>query len=350
MQISRKLKQLAMFAAGGLAFAGAAHGEESVADFYKGKQMSLLVGSAPGGGYDLYARHVARYFAKHVPGHPDLVVQNMPGAGGLIVANHLYNRAPKDGSTIGLVQGPLTVRQIAGSKNVMYDMRKFGWLGSANDTSNVCVFSNRVKIEDPKDLLSKEIIIGASGGSTSYIPAFLNAVAGTKFKIVSGYKSTSNVVIAIESGEVNGLCGWGWDSVKANAKDFLDRGIIKVGLESGTEPHPELAAKNVPFVLDLVENEENKKLLEFAFGYLVYIRPFVTPPDLPQDRLEALQKAFAETMKDPEFLAEAAKNNVEIRYSSPERVRKALDRSFNAPDALKKRAIVKLREAGLGGL
>lgn len=334
----------------GLVLPQCAQAQEAVAAFYRGKQVSILVGSAPGGGYDLYARHIARHFSKHLPGNPDMVVQNMPGAGGLIAANHLYTRAPRDGSTIGHIQGPLSIRQIAGARNVMYDMRKFGWLGSANNTSNVCVMSPRANIKTGKDLLSREIIIGGSGGSTTYIPSFLNAAAGTKFKIIAGYKSTNDVIIAIERGEVDGLCGWGWDSAKGNAKSFFDRDVLRVGLDVGGQPHPELSKQGVPFVMDLVTDEESRNTLRFAFSYLVYIRPFVAPPEVPADRLKALQDAFAQTLKDRDFLAEAEKSDVEVRYVSPEEVMKALDAAFNAPEAVRKNAMTKLKEAGFEGL
>lgn len=324
--------------------------QQGVADFYRGKQLNLLVGSAPGGGYDLYARHVARHMSEHIPGNPDIVVQNMPGAGGLIVANHLYTRAPRDGSTIAHIQGPLGIRQIAGARNVMYDMRKFGWLGSANNTSNVCVMAPRLGVKSAKDLVSREIVIGGSGGSTTYIPSFLNTVAGTKFKIISGYKSTNDVVIAIERGEVDGLCGWGWDSAKGNAKSLFERGVLQVGLDVGIKPHPELSKQGVPYVMDLVSDPQSRSALRFAFSYLVYIRPFVTPPEVPADRLKALQDAFAQTLKDKDFLAEAEKVDLEVRYVPPEEVKEALDEAFEAPDAVKKNAIAKLKEAGFGGL
>ena len=333
-----------------VSFPGASLAQDAVASFYRGKQINILVGSAPGGGYDLYARHLARYFGKHVPGNPDIVVQNMPGAGGLVVANHLFNRAPRDGATIGHIQGPLTIRQIADSKNALYDMRRFGWLGSANDSSNVCVFSPKLNIKTARDLQAREIVIGGSGGSTTYVPSFLNAVAGTKFKIIAGYKSTADLTVAVERGEVDGICGWGWDSAKGNAKNFFERGVFKVGLDVGVEPHPDLKADGVPFVMDLVNDEASRSALGFAFGYLVYIRPFVTPPDIPADRLKALQDAFAATLKDSDFLAEAVKNDVEIRYTSPDRAKAALDRAFNAPEAVKTYSLMKLREAGFEGL
>ena len=333
-----------------LALGVPAQAQGSVADFYRGKQIRIIVPSAPGGGFDLYARYIARHFGKHVPGNPTIIVQNMPGAGGLAAANHLYTRAAKDGLTIGTLQGPSTYAQVGKSPNVQFDMRTFGWLGSANITSNTCVFTKRAGITNANDLLTKPVIIGGSGGSTEYAPNLLNALIGTKFTIVKGYRSTSTVLPAMERGEVDGMCGWGWDSARVNGRDYFARGIISVGLQCANERHPELDALGVPFMMDLTKDEEAKKLLSFLFAYLVYIRPFVTPPGIPADRLKALQDAFVATLKDPDFLAEADKGGVEIRYASPERVHAAMAEIFDAPEAIKTRALEELRKAGWEGL
>ena len=337
---------VAAYILGALALCGSAQAQDSVADFYKGKQIRILVGSSTGGGYDLYARHLARYLGKHIPGNPTVIVQNMPGAGGLAATNHLYARAPRDGLTIGIVQGTLTYAQVAKSPQAMFDMQKFGWLGSANMTSNICAFSPRAGIQNERDLFNKEVIIGASGGSTDFVPNLLNALVGTKFKLVKGYKSTSEVLPAIERGEVDGLCGWGWDGAQVNGRDYFARGIVSVGLESANERHPDLKARGVPFMMDLVKDEETKKILRFLFSYLVYVRPFIAPPELPADRLDALQKAFAATLKDPELLAEAEKAGVEIRYISPEQVKTALADALEAPEPIKQRGLDELQKAG----
>ncbi|MGH6769319.1 MAG: Bug family tripartite tricarboxylate transporter substrate binding protein [Xanthobacteraceae bacterium] len=342
-------------ALGGLALllglpAPGASAQDRIAEFYTGKQIRIIVPSAPGGGFDLYARYVGRHLGKHLPGNPGVIVQNMPGAGGLAATNHVYTRASRDGLTLGVLQGPLTYAQVGKSRNVQFDMRKFGWLGSANVTSNTCVFSPRAGIKAGDDLLKKAVIVGASGGSTEFVPNLLNALLETKFKIVKGYKSTSTILPAIESGEVNGLCGWGWDSASVNGRDYFARGIISVGLECANERHPDLAARGVPYMMDLAKSEENKKVLSFLFAYLVYIRPFVAPPEVPAERLKALQNAFAATLKDPEFLAEAKKRGVEIRYASPERVHATLAQIFDAPEAIKARALEELRKAGWEGL
>jgi tripartite-type tricarboxylate transporter receptor subunit TctC len=327
-----------------------AHAQDTVADFYRGKQIRIIAPSAAGGGFDLYARTVARHLGKHVLGRPGIIVQNMPGAGGLAASNHMYTRAPKDGLTIAVLQGPLTYAQVGKSPNAQFDMRSFGWLGSANVTSNACVFSERAAMTTARDLLTKSVIIGGTGGSTEFVPNLLNALIGTRFKIVKGYKSTSSVLPAIERGEVDGLCGWGWDSARVNGRDYFLRGVISVGLECANQRNPELAALGVPFMMDLVKDEETKKVLSFLFSYLVFIRPFVTPPGIPADRLRALQDAFAATLRDRELLLEAERAGVEIRYVSPARAMAALDDIFNAPPAIQARALEELRKAGWEGL
>ena len=333
----------------GLLQAGTA-AADPIADFYTGKTVRIVVGSAPGGGYDLYARLLSRHISRHIPGNPTVIVQNMPGAGGLTATNFLYAKAPRDGTSFGIVQGTLIFAQAGNSPNVQFDMRKFGWLGSANNTSNACVFSKRALPKEGRELLEREVIIGTSAGSTELVPTLLNNIVGTKFKMVRGFQSTTNVLLAIERGEVDGLCGWGWDSARVNGRDYFARGVISVGLECANERHPDLAARGVPFMMDMAKDDETKKVLAFLFSYLVFIRPFVAPPGIPADRLKVLQDAFAATLKDPELLAEAGRAGVEIRYASPQRVTAALNDILDAPAPIQARALEELRRAGWEGL
>jgi len=350
METIMRIGALAFCLTGLLTLAAPAQAQEAIADFYRGKQIRIIAASATGGGFDLYARYLSRHLGKHLPGNPNVIVQNMPGAGGLAAANHMYTRASRDGLTIGALQGPVTYAQVGRSPNVQFDMAAFGWLGSANITSNTCVFTKRAGIESANDLVSKNVTIGASGGSTEFVPNLLNALVGTKFNIVKGYKSTGEVLPAMERGEVDGLCGWGWDSARVNGRDYFARGVISVGLECANERHPDLAARGVPFMTDLAKDEENRKVLAFLFSYLVYIRPFVAPPGVPADRLKTLQEAFAATLKDPELLAEAERAGAEIRYVSPQRVQTALSQIFDAPEPIKQRGLDELRKAGWEGL
>ena len=323
---------------------------ESVADFYKGKTVTVIVGSGVGGGYDAYSRLLARHMGRFVPGQPGMVVQNMPGAGGLKGANHLYMVAPKDGSTIGILHNTLTLNQIAKSASVSYDMRKFEWLGSMSVTSTICAFTEKAGVKDLGDLAQREVVIGASAGSTSMIPAILNSLVGTKFKQVKGYQSTSNILVAMERGEVNGVCGWGWDSAKVQAMSALERKAFHIGLDIATTPHPDLRKLGAPFVMDLMKDGPNKQALELILSTQYYNRPFAAPPGTPADRVAALRKAFADALKDQTLLQEAAKARMDIEYLSPEQVSGAIEKAFAAPAAVQERAVAELKKTGWGGL
>lgn len=323
---------------------------ETVADFYKGKTVTGIVGSGVGGGYDAYSRLLARHMGRFLPGQPNMVVQNMPGAGGLKGANHLYMVAPKDGSTIAILHNTLTLNQIAKSASVSYDMRKFEWLGSMSVTSTICAFTEKAGAKEPGDLTQREIVIGASAGSTSMIPAILNSLVGTKFKQVKGYESTSNILVAMERGEVDGVCGWGWDSAKVQAMSALERKAFRIGLDIATTPHSDLRKLGAPFVMDLLKDGPNKQALELILSTQYYNRPFAAPPGTPADRVAALRKAFADALKDKTLLEEAAKARMDIEYLSPEQVSGAIEKAFAAPDAVQERAVAELKKTGWGGL
>ncbi|MFN3892745.1 MAG: Bug family tripartite tricarboxylate transporter substrate binding protein [Beijerinckiaceae bacterium] len=328
-----------------------AHGQSTpVADFYKRTNISVIVGSGTGGGYDAYARLLARHMGRFVPGSPTMVVQNMPGAGGLKSANNLYMIAPKDGSTIAILHNTLTLNQIAGSASVSYDMRKFAWLGSMSITSTICAFTEKAAVRQLADLVSREVVIGASAGSTSMIPAILNSLVGTKFKQVKGYESTSNILVAMERGEVDGVCGWGWDSAKVQAMSALERKAFGIGLDIANAPHPDLRKIGVPFVMDLMKDGPNKQALDLILSTQYYNRPFAAPPGTPADRVAALRKAFADALKDKALLEDAAKARMDIDYLTPEQIVAALDKAFAVPPDVQKRAIEELKLTGWGGL
>lgn len=321
-----------------------------VADFYKRTNINVIVGSGTGGGYDAYARLLARHMGRFVPGSPSMVVQNMPGAGGLKSANNLYMIAPKDGATIAILHNTLTLNQIAGSSSVSYDMRKFEWLGSLSITSTICAFTGKAGVTKLSDVVTREVIIGASAGSTSMIPAILNSLVGTKFKQVKGYESTSNILVAMERGEVDGVCGWGWDSAKVQAMSALERKAFGIGLDIANEPHPDLKKLGVPFVMDLMKEGPNKQALDLILSTQYYNRPFAAPPGTPADRIAALRKAFADALQDKTLLDEAAKARMDIDYLSPELVMGALDKAFTVPRDVQLRAIEELKQTGWGGL
>lgn len=321
-----------------------------VADFYRKTNITIGVGSGPGGGYDAYARLLSRHYGRFVPGNPTVIVQNVPGAGGLKGANNLFNIAPKDGSNIAILQNTLTLNQIAKSNSVSFDMMKFGWLGSMSTTSTICAFTKNAQVEKPSDIFTKDVIIGTSSGSTAMIPAILNSLAKTQFRGVKGYESTNNVLLAMERGEVHGVCGWGWDSAKVQARSYLENNAFKISLDIANEPNPDLKKMGVPFIMDLVKDGEDKSALQLILSTQVYNRPFAAPPGVPADRLEALRSAFEKTLKDPTFLADAVRGNMDIDHMGPSEIERLLTAAFNAPQKVQDRAVEELKQAGWGGL
>jgi tripartite-type tricarboxylate transporter receptor subunit TctC len=332
-----------------LASAGSA-AAEPVTDFFTGKQITMIVPSGVGGGYDLYGRFLARFIGKHIPGHPTVVVKNMPAAGGIGAANHLYSIAAPDGLTMGVFQNTVTLNQLGKMSGVKFDVRKLGWIGNMSIASTICALSGKAKGLTAKDLFHTEITVGASGGSAAMIPTLLNSLAGTHFNVVRGYLSTSNVTLAMEKGEVDGLCGWSWDGARVNAKDMLGRGVATVALDIAIQPQPELKAAGVPFLMDLLSDGENKDMLKIILSTQVYNRPVAVPPGVPGDRLRVLRDAFAGTLKDPEVQAEADRLGLDLEYLSPERILELINGALEAPVRLQERAVDELKKAGFGSL
>jgi tripartite-type tricarboxylate transporter receptor subunit TctC len=329
--------------------AAAPAGAETVEEFYRGKQISLIIPSGVGGGYDLYGRFLSRHIGKHIPGTPTVVVRNMPGAGGIVAANHLANVAAPDGLTIALLQNTITLNQLAKMASVKFDVRKFGWLGNMSISSSICALSGPAKDVSGRELFEKEVLIGTSTGSTSMVPALLNNLAGTRLKLVRGYPASNAVVLAMEKGEVNGLCGWSWDGARVNARDMLARGVAKVALDINIQPQDELRDLGVPFLMDLLPEGENKEVLKVILSTQMYNRPFAAPPDVPADRLKALREAFVAALKDPDMVAEGEKLKIDVQYLPPERIVELIDLALGAPAHIQQRAVEELGKAGWGG-
>jgi tripartite-type tricarboxylate transporter receptor subunit TctC len=322
---------------------------DAVADFYRGKQISLIIPTPPGGGYDLYARFLGRYIGKHIPGNPAVVPRNMPGAGGIIALNHLANIAAPDGLTFAVFQNTNTLDQLAKTPNVKFDVRTLGWIGNMSVSSTICALSGPARDVSGKELFEKEVVIGGTTGSPTTIPLLLNSLAGTRFKLIRGYAGTNPVVLAMENGEVNGLCGWAWDGARVTARDMLSRGFIKVALDVGIDPLPELQKMRVPFIMDFVPEGENKEILKIILSTQVYGRAFATTPGVSADRLNALRDAFAAALKDPDMIAEAERLNIDLQYLPPERILDLIKLALEAPPALQARAVEELTKAGFGG-
>jgi tripartite-type tricarboxylate transporter receptor subunit TctC len=286
----------------------------SVEEFYKGKTIHFIVGASAGGGYDTYTRLIARYFAKYVPGNPAVVVQNMPGAAMLIAANYIYNSAARDGTVIGHWSGPLILQHMMGNPAVQFDGRKFGWLGMPTSDSLVCIMTDRSGIKTAEDWRKAKtrVKLGAIGPGTSGTDdtKLLAAATGFSMQLIEGYKGTADVRVAAETGEVDGTCSFGWQSAKVTWANALLARQVHVVLQTTLEPHPEL--KGVPLAVESAKTEEGKKLLRIAGDLYGKQRLYSLPPNVPEQRVRTLQKAFISAMKDPQLLAEAEKAKLEI--------------------------------------
>jgi tripartite-type tricarboxylate transporter receptor subunit TctC len=303
---------------------------------FTGKSVSMLIGFGPGGGYDLWGRTVARHIGKHMPGHPSVVPQNMPGAGSYVAASHIYNAAPKDGTVMGIIARDAALGPLTGAPGARFDATKFSWLGSPTSEHNVCIAFNTAAVKKADDLRSKELIMGDTGpgtGTRSY-PKVLNDLLGYKFKLVGGFRSSADVFLAIERGEVEGICE-SLDSVINRRPDWISSGKVNVLLQGGVAPHPTL--KGVPFVLDLARNAEERQVLEFLYAGQGIGRPFVAPPDLAPDRLKMLRDAFSATMKDPEFLADAKKSKLDVEAEDGEHLGALIAKIYATPKPIVER-------------
>ena len=323
--------------AASLAAASIAWGQ--AANFYRGKAVDLEIGYSVGGGYDVYARMVAPHMGKHIPGNPTLVAKNMEGAGSLRLANWIYNVAPKDGTAFGTIGRGTGFDPLFGHRGAQFDGGKFTWLGSANDEVSVCVVWNgRTKITKFDDLLTTPLTVGGTSAAadTDQFPLVLNGALGTKMKVVTGYPGGNDVNLAMERGEVDGRCGWSWSSVITTRPAWVKDKKITILVQLALNKHPELP--DVPLITDLAKNEEQRQILTLIFARQALGRPYLAPPGIPADRVEALRTAFMETMRDKAFLAEAEKAQLEITPIDGAAVQKLVAELYQSPPAVVKRA------------
>src|SRR5688572_10957423 len=257
---------------------------ESVADFYKGKTIELLIGYSGGGGYDVYARLLARHIGKHIPGNPTIVPRNMPGAGSLVLANWLYNVAPKDGTAIGSIGRGTPFDPMLGIDAAKFDPTQYLWLGSMNNEVSVCVSWHTSGVTKYDELLQQELVVGGTGPSadTDQFPRITNAVLGTKFRIISGYPGGNDISLAMERGEVGGRCGWSWSSVVATRMDWFRQKRVHVLFQMALDKHSDLP--DIPLVIDLAKTDEQRQILRLIFARQALGRPFLAPPGLPPER------------------------------------------------------------------
>src|SRR5262245_56952912 len=296
-----------------VALAAAAWAQDPATNF-KDKQIRLIVGSAPGGGYDAYGRLLATHMRRHIPGNPNIIVQNMPGAGSLVLANHLYNVAPRDGTVFGAVNALLATDPLLYPERVKFDPRRFRWLGSALKETHAGLAWHTSPIKTFDDLFRDELIVAGTGGATNLYPVVTNAVLGTRIKMIPGYQGTRQGMLAIERGEVGGNIGITWASLKATNGAWLREGKIRVIIQYGLEKHPELP--KVSWIYDYAKTADDRAAMDLAFGNQEFGRPFIAPPGVPDNVTAMLRTAFERTMNDPEFKADADKRQVDLDFTS----------------------------------
>ncbi len=290
---------------------------QSVANFYSGKTVNLLIGFSAGGGYDLYGRTVARYLGRYIPGNPTVVPQNMPGAGSLKVVNYLYNAAPRDGTAIGHFAPGILFERLLGRPSAeagQFEPTKFNWLGSASQEISVCGFIATSVIKTWHDMQTKPSIIAASGGGaeSDVFPTVLRNMFGLPIKLVTGYPGGAEMVLAMQRHEVDGRCGWSWTSVLSRSQELLDTKQINITLQIALQADKHPALQGVPVIVDITDDPAKKAALKLIVSRQTIARPFAAPPDIPADRAQALRTAFDATMKDPDFLAETKKQGLDI--------------------------------------
>jgi tripartite-type tricarboxylate transporter receptor subunit TctC len=307
---------------------------------FAGKTVQMIIGFGPGGGYDRWGRVVARHIGRHLPGNPQVVPQNMPGAGSYIAANHIYNVAPKDGTVMGIIARDAPLGPITGAEGARFDPLKLTWLGTPTTETNVCIAFHTSKVKSAKDLFNTEMILGDTGpgtGTHTY-PTALKSLLGMKFKLIGGFPSSADVFLAMERGEVDGMCGLDWASLKSQRPDWVRDRTVNILVQVNLEPEPELSKLGVPPIWKFIANEADKKAVELIVGQQVFGRPYLAPPGVAAEALAILRTAFAATLRDRDFLADAERTRIDVVATSGERVQQLLEQLYAAPKATVDRA------------
>ena len=329
---------IAAIVAGGPSSIGSAHAQ-SVADFYGHAGITLIVGSGAGGGFDAYARVLARYYGRHLSGNPSIVVKNMPGATGLVAMNSLYNAAPRDGSTILASFNTVVLSALYGDANARFDPREFGWIGSIGKQTGTCLTWQDTPVKTIEDARSQEVVVGATGyGSTPVtFPKLLNATLDTKFKIVPGY-STPGLRLAVERGEIQGICGIAWETLMSTVANWIIDNKVNFLLQLGLKESSHL--RGVPLAIDLIQNPDDRQVFELLGITQEFGRPFLAPPGVPAERLQALQTAFDATMEDKDYLADATRANQFVDPLGAKEIDDLIGRAYAVPKDIVARAAV----------
>jgi tripartite-type tricarboxylate transporter receptor subunit TctC len=328
---------LATFICVAVAPAGA---QDAVADFYRGKQIDIVVGSSAGGGYDTYARLLSRHFGDHIPGNPEVVVQNMPGAGSNKATGYIYSVAPKDGTTMAAVFPGALLDPLIGDVTVQHDPNKLLYLGNANSDIYICFVRSDAPAKTFQDAFSHEVILGASnsGGTTRDLPAMLNNLLGTKFRVVTGYAGSKEITLAIERNEVNGACGIGWTGLPTMHPDWFAKKLMTVLVQFGMKGHPDLNAMGVPLAMQFAKSDEDRQVMELIESQAVFGRPYVLPPGVPAERVAALRKAFVDAFEDKALRAEAETMQLDLDYMPGDELQALVAKLYALPANIVARA------------
>jgi len=320
-----------------LALWHAAAQADAVEDFYKTRTITVYIASGPGGGYDAYGRLLAQYIVGHLPGHPQSVAINMTGAGGRTLANFLYNKAPQDGTAIGILQAPIIMDPLIYGKDaqgVLYDPRKFSWIGSLDQFTPIAVVWNKFGVKTLDEAKGREIKFGSSGGDVSerLYANILNTMLGTKFVAVAGYSGSAEIALAMEREEVPAFVGWYWAGMKRTKPEWLEKNLVTVLAQFGITPNPDI--KGAPFIMDLLKDPADRQVVRVALSQLAMARPFTAPPNVPKERVAALRQAFDAMVKDPAFAADAQKQQLDLTPYSGAQIDALLMEMFATPPEL----------------
>jgi tripartite-type tricarboxylate transporter receptor subunit TctC len=331
---------LALMMAAAAAFFGATRFAAAQASepLYSGKQIRMVIANGAGGAYDIYARILAAHLSRNIPGNPSIIDQNMPIAGGMQATNWAYAEAPRDGSVILATFNSLLAEPLYGNPAARYDPRKFEYIGSISRQQNICATWHTSPVKTIAQAKAQEVIVTATGSSSdsAILPRVLNAVLGTKFKVVLGY-STSDSRLAVERGEADGVCGLSWSTLKAASPEWIQKKLLNVLVQTGTRPQPDLP--DVPLLVDLVSSPQDKKAIELLSFQQEMGRPFLMPPGTPKEMVTTMRRAFDATMTDPMFLADANKAFLEVDPMSGETMEQILNNAYAMPAALLHRAV-----------
>lgn len=304
--------------------------------FTGGKPLTMIIGFGPGGGYDLWGRVLARHIGKHLPGKPNAVPQNMPGAGSYTAASNIYTIAPKDGTVMGIIARDAALGPLTGQVGARFDPLQITWIGTPTIETNVCIANQNAKVKSFDDLLKTELIVGDTGpgtGTRAY-PKALNVILGTKFKLVAGFPASSDVFLAMERGEVDGICE-SLDSVNGKRPDWIAQKKVNLIFQGGAEPNEEI--KGTPFIRDFAKTEEQKQAIEFLYAGQGIGRPFVAPPQMAPARVKMLRDAFNATMKDEDFIAEVKKQRLDLEPHTGEQLEALVRKIYATPKAVVER-------------